>query len=64
MICRECTTQFEGINRCAACLSKRLASAQKLGERHEWSFANVAVALLALVALYGIALGAGWLFRP
>jgi hypothetical protein len=58
VICAECTTQFEGINRCAKCLGARLARAQALGVRREWSLGNVAVAVAAagllFFGLYGL----------
>ncbi|MHB8872768.1 MAG: hypothetical protein ACYC8T_03680 [Myxococcaceae bacterium] len=53
VICLECTTQFEGINRCAKCLSKRLALVQTLGLRKEWSAGNVLLALFSAAALFG-----------
>ena len=53
VICRECTTQFEGINRCARCLAARLKSASTLAERREWSFLNVLLALLSLAVVAG-----------
>ena len=40
VICRECTTQFEGINRCAKCLAARLSQAQKIVARSEWGVGN------------------------
>jgi hypothetical protein len=53
VICLECTTQFEGINRCAKCLGKRLASAKTLGVRSEWSFGNLFLALVSLATVFG-----------
>ena len=58
VICVECTTQFEGINRCAKCLAARLAKAKKLVARKDWSFGNVFLALCSLGIIYGL----GWLF--
>ncbi len=55
VICVECTTQFEGINRCAKCLAARLASAKKLTVRKDWSVGNLFLALCSLGAVYGIA---------
>ena len=57
VICRECTTQFEGINRCASCLQKRLKALEGPAERREWSVGNV---LLALVSM-GVVFGGIWL---
>jgi hypothetical protein len=53
VICRECTTQFEGINRCAACLDQRTRSLAVSAERREWSVGNVLLALLAASVVYG-----------
>ena len=55
VICRECTTQFEGINRCARCLELKLKSARTLRDRREWSFGNVVLALLSIGLLAGMA---------
>lgn len=53
VICRECTTQFEGINRCASCLAKRLQALEEPAARREWSVGNVLLALLGAGILYG-----------
>lgn len=53
VICRECTTQFEGINRCASCLEKRLKVLEGPAARSDWSFGNVTLALLSLGIFYG-----------
>lgn len=53
VICTECTTQFEGINRCAKCLSARLAAVRALVDRQDWSFGNLFLALLAVALLFG-----------
>jgi hypothetical protein len=53
VICTECTTQFEGINRCAQCLSARLQKARTLVARQDWSAGNVLLALFALAVLFG-----------
>lgn len=55
VICQECTTQFEGINRCARCLAKRLQVAKKAVARSEWSVGNVLLALISAAAVYGVA---------
>lgn len=52
VICRECTTQFEGINRCASCLEKRLKVLEGPTERREWSFGNVVLALMSVGIVY------------
>ncbi|MFT3837990.1 MAG: hypothetical protein QM723_13470 [Myxococcaceae bacterium] len=54
VICVECTTQFEGINRCAKCLAARLAKAKKLVARKDWSAGNVLLSLFSLGAVFGI----------
>ncbi|HVE81328.1 MAG TPA: hypothetical protein VND93_00705 [Myxococcales bacterium] len=54
VICRECTTQFEGINRCARCLEQKLNSARTLRDRREWSAGNVLLALLSVAVVAGI----------
>ena len=53
VICRECTTQFEGINRCANCLQKRLQALEGPAERREWSVGNVLLALVSVGVVYG-----------
>lgn len=59
VICLECTTQFEGINRCARCLGQKLLTAQKLVDRREWTLGNVLLSLLSVatlfLAVYGLA---------
>jgi len=53
VICRECTTQFEGINRCANCLQKRLQALQGPSERKEWTVGNVLLAFVGASLVYG-----------
>ncbi|MBL8938667.1 MAG: hypothetical protein JNM69_29125 [Archangium sp.] len=53
VICVECTTQFEGINRCATCLGKRLAKARQLIARNDWSIGNVLLAAMCVVVVFG-----------
>ena len=53
VICHECTTQFEGINRCAQCLEKRLKALDVTPERREWSAGNVLLALVGAAGVYG-----------
>ncbi len=52
VICSECTTQFEGINRCSSCLSKRLAAINRVAGRNEWSMVSVALALVSASAIF------------
>ncbi len=56
VICLECTTQFEGINRCANCLARRLASAKVLKDRQDWSAGTLALALVSLATVFGLML--------
>jgi hypothetical protein len=53
VICTECTTQFEGINRCATCLEARLKLARRLVARRDWSVGGVLMGLLSLAVLFG-----------
>jgi hypothetical protein len=53
VICRECTTQFEGINRCAQCLAAKWAAAKKLSSRREWTFGNALLALAGFGVIFG-----------
>jgi len=53
VICRECTTQFEGINRCAACLAQRLKALEVTAERREWTPGSVMLALVGAALVYG-----------
>ena len=63
VICPECTTQFEGINRCAKCLAARLAEAKKLVERNDWSFGSLFLATLSAALVFLFVLGISALFR-
>lgn len=56
VICRECTTQFEGINRCASCLGKRLKALQGPAERREWTVGNMLLALVGVGLVWGAVL--------
>jgi hypothetical protein len=59
VICVECTTQFEGINRCATCLGKRLQQARRALARNDWSVGNLFLAaccvVLVFASIYGLA---------
>ncbi|MEW5741824.1 MAG: hypothetical protein AB1938_23085 [Myxococcota bacterium] len=52
VICSECTTQFEGINRCAKCLAARLEKVRKLVARNDWSVGGIFWAVVSLVVLF------------
>lgn len=54
VICIECTTQFEGINRCARCLSQKLASSRELKTRKEWGAGNVFLAVISFGFVFGL----------
>ncbi len=54
VICAECSTQFEGINRCASCLARRHASLRVTGERRSWTVGNVLLALLSIGGVFGV----------
>lgn len=64
VICTECTTQFEGINRCASCLEARRAKLRRPTERSDWRPATLALAASALGLLYAGIYGLAALFRP
>ncbi|MBJ6763141.1 hypothetical protein JGU66_20425 [Myxococcaceae bacterium JPH2] len=53
VICRECTTQFEGINRCATCLQRRLQALEGPAARSDWSVGHVLLALMGVAAVWG-----------
>lgn len=53
VICVECTTQFEGINRCAKCLASRLSQVRQLVARSEWGVGNVLLMALSIGFLFG-----------
>lgn len=63
VVCRECTTQHDGINRCAQCLDKRLAQARKPRARAAWSAGAVVSALIAFGLIFGGALALGVIFK-
>lgn len=52
VICVECTTQFDGINRCATCLAARLSKARQPAAHRSWSAGTVLLALLSAGTLY------------
>jgi hypothetical protein len=57
VICTECTTQFDGINRCAKCLGARLAKSRQLVSHSAWGAGTVFLAALAATGLYLAFLG-------
>ncbi len=64
VICTECTTQFEGINRCAKCLGLKLAATQKLVTRNDWSVGSLFLALVSIALIFGAVIGAATLLAP
>ncbi len=54
VICQECTTPFEGINRCADCLRRRLAALGSSRKVAEWGVGNVLLTLVAVLGLWGL----------
>jgi hypothetical protein len=58
VICQECTTQFDGINRCASCLGQKLARSRTLAPRREWSVGNLFLAVASFLAVWGALYGA------
>jgi hypothetical protein len=57
VVCAECSTQFEGINRCAQCLGKmsRRAAAKKSGS--DFGFFSIFTSLVVFGLLFG---GLAW----
>ncbi len=53
VICTECTTQFEGINRCAACLARLSRKAQARPLASDLGVGNV----LTLLVVFGLLSG-------
>jgi len=60
VVCAECSTPFEGINRCAACLAKMAPRAELLRVHREWSAGAIASSACVLGLMYG---GVWWLSR-
>lgn len=56
VVCGECTTQFEGINRCANCLARRHAELRTLVERKSWTVGNVLLSLVSVAFVFGVVL--------
>ncbi|HLT29810.1 MAG TPA: hypothetical protein VK013_07190 [Myxococcaceae bacterium] len=61
VVCEECTTRFEGINRCTTCLAKRQAALAQAPDIPEWSARVVIPAGLGVLLFLGLlSLLAGW----
>lgn len=64
VICGECSTQFEGINRCAECLRARRAALQTLRMRTSWTVGNVAIAAVLAGAVFGLVRLTAFILEP
>lgn len=51
VVCAECTTRFEGINRCTACLARRRDELAQQRGLPEWTVLNVLVSASGLSML-------------
>jgi hypothetical protein len=54
VICQECTTQFDGINRCAACLAKMSRKQNERRERRPWGFGAIFGTAICFASIYGV----------
>lgn len=57
VICRDCTTPFDGINRCAECLAKKLVQAATPPRRREWGAGNLLLAAGSAAGIFGALYG-------
>ena len=64
VVCAECSTQFEGINRCARCLARMAPRTAPTRLHREWGFASLLGAAVALALLLGSALLLGKALTP
>lgn len=53
VVCAECSTQFEGINRCARCLARMAPRAAEQRPYQEWGPLSLMGALLCGGLIYG-----------
>jgi hypothetical protein len=64
VVCAECSTQFEGINRCARCLARMAPRGEAERPYREWGAASLLGALLAgSMLLGGVLLATLWMSR-
>ena len=64
VVCAECSTQFEGINRCARCLAGMAPKAKPQAAIREWGVLSLLGAACAFGLLFGgVVLVATWI-RP
>ena len=62
VVCAECSTQFEGINRCARCLAKLAPKAAAKSALREWGFGSLfGAALTGALLLGAVELLAAWI---
>ncbi len=62
VICADCSTQFEGINRCASCLGKMSRAASEVADRSDWSAGRILTLALVFALLTGASrLVASWM---
>lgn len=54
VICQECTTQFDGINRCASCLAKMSRKSGEHAVQRPWSVGAVLGTLVSFAAVFGV----------
>ena len=54
VICAECSTQFDGINRCSTCLARLAPKAAVKSPFREWGAASMVGALLCFGGLYSV----------
>lgn len=54
VVCEECTTRFEGINRCTMCLAARQAALADVPDVPEWSARVVIPAICGVLLFFGL----------
>ena len=54
VICKECTTQFDGINRCAACLANLSRQHSQRAEGKAWGAGTVFGMLVSFAGVFGV----------
>lgn len=60
VVCAECTTQFEGINRCAACLARLGKRGEVQAKGSDFCAGSIATLALVFALLFG---GLAWAAR-
>jgi hypothetical protein len=64
VVCSECSTPFEGINRCARCLSRLSQQARSAPRESDWRPLPILAALGVFGALFGVFAAAAALVAP